>query len=370
MIREDADLQRLLEQLGTAAMPVVDFAQREQQRQRVVRAIDTGAARAHERSRLQAQWRRRAAAFAVAAAVVLAVVGWSVLGSHPQAATARGHVRVLEGAAQVLRPGQAEARIPGECELGSGDLVRTAVRSEARLALATDVRIELFSSTSLRLGDAGAVSHEDVWLPAGKGHFDVAKRGPAGVFSVHTPDTDVTVHGTSFTVEVGQTAGGVLTSVSVTEGLVAVQSAGRTIWLGAGGHWVSRAEPAPVAQQQAQPATTPRSAGAAATPSRAEETVRSTLPAENHMFLAAMAAKRGGDDAGALRQLDAFLAQYPASPLAQNARVERFRVLARLGRRDEAAAAARRYMAEHPDGFARDEARGLALAPASPAARP
>ena len=76
-----------------------------------------------------------------------------------------------------------------------------------------------------------------------------------------------------------------------------------------------------------------------------------------------MEAKRRGDDTTALNRLDAFLVRYPGSPLAQNAQVERFRALRRLGRSQAAASEARKYLAEHPSGFARDEAQRVAIPP-------
>jgi TolA-binding protein len=82
-----------------------------------------------------------------------------------------------------------------------------------------------------------------------------------------------------------------------------------------------------------------------------------------------MTTKRHGELEKALTQLNQFLARYPNSPLMPNARVERFRLLERLGRRGEAAVAAREYMVHDPDGFARDEARTLAL-PSTPSTHP
>jgi hypothetical protein len=56
-----------------------------------------------------------------------------------------------------------------------------------------------------------------------------------------------------------------------------------------------------------------------------------------------------------------LLQRFPGSPLVPDARVERFRALQRLGRTEEAARSARQYLAEQPDGFAREEARDVAL---------
>ncbi len=93
----------------------------------------------------------------------------------------------------------------------------------------------------------------------------------------------------------------------------------------------------------------------------ASRTRTSSLAEENELLAHAKAATRQADYSGALAQLDRLLAQYPRSPLRHNASVERFRVLAKMGRHAEAAQAARRYLADYPQGFARDEARAVAV---------
>jgi hypothetical protein len=56
-----------------------------------------------------------------------------------------------------------------------------------------------------------------------------------------------------------------------------------------------------------------------------------------------------------------LLMRHPASLLAGEARVERMRAFARAGRTDAASREARRYLAQFPSGFARDEAKQLVL---------
>lgn len=95
---------------------------------------------------------------------------------------------------------------------------------------------------------------------------------------------------------------------------------------------------------------------------RASETGSpSTLAEENRLLVRAMVASRRGDEANAVGHLDDFLRRFPESPLAQNAEVERFRSLARAGNDAAAREAARRYLAEHPEGMAGDEARRLVV---------
>jgi TolA-binding protein len=107
----------------------------------------------------------------------------------------------------------------------------------------------------------------------------------------------------------------------------------------------------------ATPATKTSSADTPALPHRA----LSTLAEENRLLARAMVASRRGDEANAVGHLDDFLRRFPESPLAQNAEVERFRSLARAGSDAAAREAARRYLAEHPEGMAGDEARRLVV---------
>jgi outer membrane protein assembly factor BamD (BamD/ComL family) len=85
----------------------------------------------------------------------------------------------------------------------------------------------------------------------------------------------------------------------------------------------------------------------------------SELAAQNRLFEAAELAERNGLPELALERLDTLIRRYPGSELAHNAEVERFRVLAALGRAEAAKGAAARYLEQHPDGFASEEARRL-----------
>lgn len=168
-----------------------------------------------------------------------------------------------------------------------------------------------------------------------------------------------------------------MTNVQVTEGRVSVLHAGAEITLTRGETWT----PSPAVPEP--PAPSPPATGSSASAARANPPAAATaagtashpvppssLADENRLFQAAMDAKRRGDDRAVVATLDQFLSRYPASPLAANARVERFRALKRLGDSSGAAREARRYLAENPDGFARDEARDTVLAPAPSATRP
>jgi hypothetical protein len=234
------------------------------------------------------------------------------------------------------------------------------------------------------LARAGA-GEEQLELGVGEVSVRVPPLGERGSFRVHTPDARVVVHGTAFVVRVTKRDDGVgtFTDVSVSEGKVSVERAGARAFLSPGQSRSSRA-----AEQQATGETAPAAAAVAATaaptvsvapgplseprrrtaappakPVRVTARDPSALAEQNRLFAAAAAARRSGDDRTALGHLNQLLARYPESPLAPEARVERFRTLKRLGQDAEAAKEARRYLLEHQSGGARDEARDVALQP-------
>jgi outer membrane protein assembly factor BamD (BamD/ComL family) len=97
------------------------------------------------------------------------------------------------------------------------------------------------------------------------------------------------------------------------------------------------------------------------TPQGAQQHISSTLGEETALLASARKAALAGSYAAAMADLQRLLELYPRSILAQNARVEHFRALKHLDRSAEARRAALRYLSDYPSGFARDEARSLAL---------
>ncbi|HYQ18470.1 MAG TPA: FecR family protein [Polyangiaceae bacterium] len=86
-----------------------------------------------------------------------------------------------------------------------------------------------------------------------------------------------------------------------------------------------------------------------------------TLAEENRLFAAGVEARNRGDAARAAELFNDLLTTFPQSTLREVAQVERFRALKRAGQATRASTEARHYLAEHPDGAARTEARDLAL---------
>jgi TolA-binding protein len=152
--------------------------------------------------------------------------------------------------------------------------------------------------------------------------------------------------------------------VAVTRGLVEVDSDDRAIWLHAGEHWP---DDRTLVAGEADGGTSDPALAATPDPTAsappAPRDIRSdhSLALENRLFAAAMARRKAGDLKGALRRLERFLEHHPDSVLVQEARVEHFRLLERLGRKSRAAREARSYLSDYPDGYATEEARRLEL---------
>jgi hypothetical protein len=315
-------------------------------------------------------------AFAAAAAFA---VGFGVLQREPPPAVAAlGHVRAVDGAVSVKRAGETSALPLAalSAELARGDEVVTSVGAHTQLDLSSGVRLSLGEASRLQLSGASVVTasaseRELVRLDAGKVQVKVPHLKSGRVFAVNTPDTEVTVHGTSFSVEVAPARKGALgpergtTHVAVTEGVVSVRSGGQEVFLRAGSEWTSgQATPS----AQAPLPSAPAASGAVREPSASNSSAptaslapTSTLAEQNQLLERALSASRKGQDAAAVAALRELLRRYPSTRLAHEARVELFRALARSGDRAGAAREARRYLQSYPDGFAREEARKLAL---------
>jgi hypothetical protein len=201
----------------------------------------------------------------------------------------------------------------------------------------------------------------------------VPKLGPLRTFAVETLEATVVVHGTAFSVErTGAVPGAPpRTLVQVAEGSVSVHHHGIQVLLHAGDHWSSSSSPAtavesapssaPAAAATSGPArskasTSGRAGSAKSSSQNAASDKGSNLAAENRLLQAAMAARQEGDAHRAAQLAGELAARFPASPLVEEARVERMRALVSAGAAAAATAEARSYLVDYPQGFARQEA--------------
>jgi len=373
----ESKVQALLEAWRSETVDTESFGVQDQPQLRNVARALREVAQARERQR---RLRRVAGALALAAgALGVAIGGWVV--GHEQSrpleqplaavaevtlATSEGEVQVTDGAGQSLSTSTS---------LRVGATVTTQ-NGAALLAFPSGAQAHAMQLTQLSVRAAGVDRHESVLLVRGEIDVEVPRLKEPVEFSVQTPDALVVVHGTQFNVRVDpDAAAGAHTHVAVRRGLVSVQSGSELSWLRAGQEWppiaspqaadpaqIAPAEPAPppASARRSQAAETRRDARATA-PRRHSRPDLHSLAAENRVFASAMAKHKRGDLSGALLEIERLLARYPRSLLVQDARVERFRLLHGLGRVAEAAREARSYLGDYHDGYARDEARDIAM---------
>ena len=314
----------------TAAVGAIERALRARGRRRVVPWVATGVA---------------------AAAAVLFVAGWR--GQPPgEAAAKNGHLRgavppaprlavanVAGAGASIEAPRGVRGAAPGD-RIAAGTTVRVAGAGQLLLALDTGTRLRVGPSSATRVTELGATQRFD--LDSGTLEAEVAKLPIGGRFLIATADAEVEVRGTRFEVAVvpepSSCAPFVRTQVVVHEGVVAVRFEGGEVRLPAGSVWPTcpAAAAAPLPARRSRPAhlhVTAAPAAAVAAPRRSDP---STLAAQNDLFAAALAARRRGERAEAMRWLDSLIARYPDGPLIESARAERRRLVEAGGDKEPA----------------------------------
>jgi FecR protein len=362
------ELVQTLDELGKTAVPVEDPLRAAYRRERIVRLIG-GTIASERRGRRRAYARPWLAAAAAAMVAVGATAAWrSLRAPHPTAVAVverqtAGEARLVAGDVSVRRNGEAANLQVGDVLVG-GEVVSTAAYSVAEIGIASG-RAELEASSELEIMRPTASERR---LRLGVGSVDVdlpRKLEPGKHLVVETPNADVLVVGTAFTVTVGRDHGMASTGVHVRRGTVWIMRGGKQrAILRAGDDWSSATPPSdspptPVAPDTAAALVpAPHFARvAAARPSvGAHATDSGSLAEENRLFQAGLTARNAGDNAGAADVFAGLLSKYPRSVLREQALAEEFRALDRAGRSSAAAVGARRYLAGYPNGFARADA--------------
>lgn len=339
-------------------------------RDRLVRAMKDSVEHAAESAETARKLRRGLVVFAAAAGFLL--LGGTLLRQRAGAGPIAGLDRV-SGTVVLTQDGARRVVGSGERALRDGDGLQTAASAHAHLATSKS-SVNIGESTELKLSRPSA-AEERISLRRGRVDVEVnhdieTKRAVV----VETPDAEVVVRGTIFDVRVEPLQTTTSTHVHVTRGSVWVLAQGvQVALLSAGQSWSSlsgleptetrpAAVPAPVApaaESEAPPAPVVSKA-----PSTTKEPIQrkpGTLAEENRLMAAGVDARNRGDAARAAELFGELLTTYPQSTLREVAQVERFRALNSAGQTARAASDARRYLAEHPDGAARNEARDLAL---------
>ena len=377
----------LLHQLSTSVVPAEDAERAAARRDRViahVAGLVEGMPAARQRRRYA-----RLATLSAAAVVALAagfILTRARLPAHAiDSPAAPGAVVALEGQVQVIRSAAGVAAPPLErVSVADADEVVTAEGARARAWLASGAEVDIDPQSRVRLTSRRAAvkgssptserGNEALILGTGRVTVRVPKLGRERSFAVETPEATVVVHGTAFSVErTLLPAGAPRTTVDVAEGSVAVRHGGVEVLLHAGDHWASGSLFAPTTDPVASvgpPTTTPDRApgqrkssgpragsGSSKVPAEPSSSDKSSsLAVENRLLQAAMAARQQGDVQRAVQLAGELVTRFPASPLVEEARVERMRALVSGGNVAAATAEARSYLNDYPQGFARQEA--------------
>jgi hypothetical protein len=257
------------------------------------------------------------------------------------------------GGSKVVVSG-AQGPLDDDRALPAGSRVVTPANGRAMLSFATGTTVMLREGADMTVASEG--TSQVLRLDTGSVELHVAKLALDERFLVDTSDSEVEVRGTKFRVSIvpaeSGCGAGTRTRVAVTEGVVTVRHDGRVFSVAAGEQW-----PGGCARPATVLAATP-SAVRASAPASAAVQSPSTLAEQNDLFASAFSAKRRGDVRAELATLERFLATYPSSPLAENAALERMRVL-RGAAPERASVVAREYLSLYPSGFARAEAEAI-----------
>ena len=355
-------VDRALENLSRVAVPVEESTRAARRRDRVVGVLGSVLGRVRARRTFTRRaWFTFVSVTAVAVAV-LAVGVVSKLNEPPSVATVTSetwHARLVVGDVAVRTASGARRAVASGETLQAGDSIEAKAGGSISLGL---------TSGDVRLVSAGRVdvvstttAERRLRVAQGSLEVDLPRKLPHGqALIMETPDAQVRVVGTAFRVDVSRDASGQpMTAVSVRRGTVWVMQRGeRRATLGAGTEWRSRPEVAlAVAAPSREVARAETNSGSARSPRTPE--AQGTLAEENRLYEAALAARNAGDDRRAADGFSQLLARYPRTVLREQSLAERFRALDRAGQVSLAVAAARRYLAAYPDGFARADAERI-----------
>ncbi len=328
--------------------------------------------------------RRLAGVVAMVAAAAVLSLGIAFWRAHAPGGRVAARLQAFFEASRAHLRGGELGSASAPMALSSAAHIETKPASSTRLQLLSGVEMSVGPDTRLALPDTTAPSpdREELALELGFVQVHVPKLPRGHFFAIRTPNTLVSVHGTVFSVEVTRSGPSALTRtrVIVREGVVTVQQGDREIPLTAGTEWASSADNFADAMSSSKSLRSPKGSSASVPPSQRPEREaaggralsdsagsreaaagQNALANQNRLFSDAMTARDSGDRQGAVRLLDEFVRRYPGAPLTQDAHVEQFRVLAQSADHAAAARAAREYLILYPSGFAREEARALAL---------
>jgi hypothetical protein len=241
----------------------------------------------------------------------------------------------FEGPSACLSDAAAAEWMPCASQ-GLGNGARLQTRSQARAELVTQAgaRLELGANAQLELSDLSSRSTR-LRLKHGRLAVRVPPLGPKAEFTVIAPNATVVVHGTAFVVEAA--AGQTRCCVSVSEGTVAIQSAGKERRIHAHQSWgcegPSEVETIPILPEPHPVGPDDSRARAREAPRARFHSTGSTLALETRLLQDALGAERDGQPARAERSLVFLLRRYPKSVVVPDAKAALRRIRARSRQR-------------------------------------
>jgi ferric-dicitrate binding protein FerR (iron transport regulator) len=331
--------------------------------------------------------RRRAARLAAGGALLAAAAGLAIWLVWPKSAR-EAQIAACTGPSCTPAPaGAVAAALPAGRGLARGESLVAPAGQTSTVVLATGTRITLDPGGALECREDAATQRFAVLR--GRAQLAVAKLQAGQRFLVETPNAELEVRGTAFSVlvEAATPTCATRTEVEVQEGAVEVRSAGGRLLLHPGERWANAcaegpavaAAPAPapaalapvaaphrvgsepvVALDSERPASAPAVAPPA--PPIPTNVPVSSLTEQNDLYARAQSASRDGRRDEALAAYARLLTLFPRGQLAETSSVQYVRLLAG---RDRAAArdAAKAYLARYPSGVARAEMEALAGVP-------
>lgn len=378
----------VLDAMGQKGVPLDGDSEEPERRSFIIEGI-AGAIRAEGKRRARrARWMKTGLLAALIAGAVTATLLWVRLSGAPSTVArgsgeTGGDLGVTSGVVVASHGGSPMlVQSGGHIHVDERDEIRTGPDGAATLSLPRGVRIDVAPATKALLRQLSE-AEQRIRVDIGEVAVSVPKPGGPRTVAITTPDSEVIVHGTEFTVAVAQGAapGTTITSVAVRRGAVLVLHGSEQTLLKPGHHWssgaLSPAAPSVLAPSVLAPSAAlapavveernaPPSQNATASRLTAAQGLKGirddgTLAKQNRLFQAALDARNSGDDAASLRSFDELLSKYPRTALEQEARLGRLRALTRLGRKRDAAEEARKYLSIGADLPARDEARSVIL---------
>jgi hypothetical protein len=318
--------------------------------------------------------RRRRAMRATAIGVALVVAAGVALWIGFAHRAREGRVAACAGADCLPRVTGAPSGREHGLSLGESLVVPDGQTSTVTLATGTRITLD---GGALECRDDSATQRFAVLR--GRAHLAVAKLLPGQRFLVETPNAELEVRGTAFSVRIDAATPTceTRTAVEVEEGAVEVRSGGGHFLLHPGERWANACSvvdpapssppvarpvaPAPHERDRDLPSASARAAAVRPAPSSGAATAIpvSSLTQQNDLYARAESASREGRREEALAAYARLLELFPRGPLAEGASVKRARLLAQKDR-GAAREEARAYLARYPSGVARSEMEALA----------